>query len=162
MGGTASSEGLLLEEVLESFAGIVWPAGGNRRRSGIARIVDWRSIFLDRHAKFKKCAVVFSIFPRNPLRNGLRAFELCSRVKMYALFAGVQFQLALGALAILIEARSQDRSAIRTARPHHGSHHARRARTHLVLPRPRLRRTFTLFLVAIPIAVPFVLVLPIH
>ena len=127
----AVKEKLLLEEVFERSARIV-RAGRARwcRRGWVLRIIHRRRILFNRHSKFKKRAVILRILLRNPLRNGLCAFELPSRIEMHALFAAVQCGLAFRAFSVHVESRRQHRSATRASRPHYRADHPR-------CPRPK-------------------------
>jgi hypothetical protein len=165
----ADEDELLLEKIVESLACTAlawrrsWRGAGSRRLCVGSR----RRIFFYRGAKFVKFAVVFPIFRRDAFRNRLRAFKLRAGIEIAALFAAVQFQLALGARSVRIEARRQHRPAIRAPRARHGSHHARRARPELIGSARPARRWLAvvrfIFLFAFfRVAVPAVTVLSIH
>ena len=102
-------------------------AGGGRLSIG-----GWRGIFFDGHAEFVKGAGVLGVLGRDAFRDGLSAFELRAGIEKAALFAAVQFELALGTRAIGIEPRSEDGAAIGTARAGDGADHAGRAGAELV------------------------------
>ena len=123
---------LLFEEIFEGLAGVVRARG--RRRSGACglRVRSGRSVFLDGHAKLVELAVVPGILGRDALANGLRALELRAGIEEAALLAAMQFELALGTLAVGVETGGQDGAAIRTARARDGSDHAGSARAELV------------------------------
>src|ERR1700684_17914 len=128
---------LLLEKILESLARVVGTPRSSSNRSSYG-VIYRRGIFFHGHAEFKKRAIVFCIFFRDALEDGLRAFKLLAGIEVNALFAAMQFGVAAGTLTIRIEARHQHRAAAGTARPHHGSHHARRSRAHHFLLRAGL------------------------
>ena len=102
---------LLLEKILEGFARVVGTSSGwsCSRRGG--SVVYRRSIFFDGHAQFKERAIVFRVFLRDALWNGLRAFKLLAGIEVNALFAGVHLSVAAGTLASRIEAGHQNRAA---------------------------------------------------
>src|SRR5215831_5027750 len=125
-------EALLLEEVFESLAGVT-----GTRRSGCAgtgglRVRCRRGVLFDGHPKFVELAMVLGVFGGDAFLNRLRAFELRAGVEEAALLATMQFELALGALAIGIETRGEDSAAIGTAGPGDRPHHPRGARPELV------------------------------
>src|SRR6202042_1239636 len=112
----------------------------------------------------KKRARVARILFRNPFRNILGAFELRASVEIHALLAGVQLQLALGALPEDVESRREHRTAVRAARPDDGANHTWSSRPHLLLPRARLWRPIravAFFFRAIPtLLIALLLILP--
>ena len=71
--------------------------GGLRVRSG-------RGVFFDGHAELIELAIVLGIFGSNPFGDGLSALELGARIEEAALLATVQLKLALGTLAVGVEA----------------------------------------------------------
>jgi hypothetical protein len=140
-----------------------------RDRSGGLRLLGvrrWRRIFFNRHSKFVELAVVFRVLGGDALGDRLGAFELRPTIEEPALFAGMQFELALGALPIGIEARRKHRATICATPPRDGADHARSARAKLILPRPSRRWfavvRFILFLVFFGIAIAAVTVLSTH
>jgi hypothetical protein len=165
----ADEKKLLLEEIFESLPRIVVPR--RRSRGGTSsrwlRVGRRRSVLLHRGAKFVKFAVVLRVLRRDALRDRLRAFKLRAGIEIAALFAAVQFQLALGARSVGIESRRQHRPAIRAARACNSSDHARRARPKLIGSARPARGWLTVvrfvFLFAFfRVAVPAVTVLSIH
>ena len=133
---------------------------------GLLSIGSWRRIFFNRHSKFVELAVVFRVLWRDALGDRLGALELRPTIEEPALFAGMQFELALGTLPVGIEARRQHRAAICAAPSRDGADHARSARAKLILPRPARRWfavvRFILFLVFFGIAIAAVTVLSTH
>jgi len=128
---------------------------------------SWRGVFFDGHAEFVKGAGVLGVLGRDALRDGLSALELRAGIEKAALFAAVQFELALGACAIGIESRSEDGSAIGAAGAGDGADHARRAGTELIgaawAASGRLAVVrFVLFILLFRVAVTAVTVLSIH
>jgi hypothetical protein len=160
---------LLLEQVFEGLAGVAGARRRGRRRAGTCGLCigSGRGVFLDGHAEFVERAIVLGVFGRDALFNRLRAFELRARIEKAALLAAMQFELALGALPVGIEAGSQDGAAIGTARASDGSDHARGARTELIgttrTARRRLLFVRTLALLTfLRIAVTAMTILAIH
>src|SRR5580692_11028235 len=100
LASNATEDGeLFLEQIVKCLACIVRPDGGgktSRRRCRRNRYGRWRSIFLDRRAERVKGAVVSSVFFGNALRYRPGAFELCRRVKVGALLAGMELESAAG------------------------------------------------------------------
>jgi hypothetical protein len=128
---------------------------------------SWRGVFFDGHAKFVKGAGVLGVLGRDAFRDGLSALELGAGIEKAALFAAVQFELALGACAIGIETRGQDGAAIGAARAGDGADHARRAGAELIgAARTASGRLavvrFVLFILLFRVAVTAVTVLSIH
>src|SRR5438552_1305284 len=126
---------LFLEEVFEGLAriGVARRSGGRRRaRSVRLSIRRWRSIFFNGHAEFVKGTGVLCVLRRDAFRDRLGAFKLRAGIEKAALFAAVQFELALGTRALGVESRSENGAAIGTSRARDGAHHARRAGAELV------------------------------
>jgi len=160
---------LLLEEIFKGLAGVRVArrsrgSGAGGRRLSIGR---WRGIFFDGRAEFVELARILRVLGRDALWDRLRAFELRAGIEETALFATVQFGLALGAGSVGIESRSEHRAAIRTARACDRADHARCARPELIgsarpaggwLPVVRL----ILLLLLFRVAVTAVTVFPIH
>ena len=126
---------LLLEEVLEGLAGVVGASW--RRRSGNVggaglHVRGGRRVFLHGHAEFVELAIILDVFGRDAFGDGLSTLELRTAVKEAALLAAVQFEVALGALAVGVEAGSEDGSAIGAASAGDGADHARGARAELI------------------------------
>ena len=105
---------------------------GRGTRSRRLSIGSWGGIFFDGHAEFVRGAGVFGIFGRDAFRDRLGAFKLRAGIEKAALFAAVQFELALGTRALGIESRSENGAAIGTSRARDGAHHARCAGAELV------------------------------
>ena len=127
--------GLFLEEVFESLAsvGVARRAGRGCGASSVRLSVRGRSrILLDGHAEFVEGASVLGIFGRNAFLDRLSTFELRAGVEETALFAAVQFSLALGTRAIGIKAWGEDGTAIGAAGARDSAYHARSTGTELV------------------------------
>ena len=163
---------LLLEQILERLPRIVRPEMRRRRRRCCRwlRIRSRRRILFNRHAELVEFAVVLGVLRRNALRNRLRAFKLRSRIEKSALFAAMQFRLALRTLPVGIEPRRQHGPAAGAPPARHRAHHPRRARPELVRsPRPALRRlpvvtfvSFFFLVVLFRVSIPAVAVLTVH
>lgn len=123
---------LLLEEVVERLAGVERARGssglGDGRLLCGLRIGGWRGVFFHRSAKFVKGAGVFPVLGRNAFGHGLRTFELRAGIEEAALLAAVKFELALGALAVGVEAGGEDGAAVGAARAGDSANHAGGAR----------------------------------
>src|SRR5205823_4129217 len=142
-------------------------SGGRGARSRRLSVGRWRGIFFNGHAEFVKGAGIFCILGRDAFLDGLRTFELRAGIEVAALFATMQFELALGAGAIGIEPWGQHSAAIGTTRARDGAHHARGAGAKLIgAARPASGRLavlrFVFFLVFFRVAVTAVTVLSIH
>jgi len=126
---------LFLEEVFEGLAriGVARRSGGRRRaRSVRLSIRRWRSIFFNGHAEFVKGTGVLCVLRRDAFLDRLGAFELRAGIEKAALFAAVQFGLALGALPVGIESRCEHSTAIGTARAGDRADHTGRAGAELI------------------------------
>src|SRR5262249_36769009 len=77
-------------------------------------------------------AVVARVLGRNAFLDRLRTLELRAGIEEAALFATMQFELALGTLAIGIKTGGEDSATVGTASPRDGSNHARGARAELI------------------------------
>lgn len=103
---------LFLKKILERLAGVAGTRnvlGGNswtRLRS------RRRGIFFDGGAKFVKPAIVLLILAGNAFGNRLHAFKSRGRIKVRALFAGVELETAFRAFAFRIESLLQNSAAI--------------------------------------------------
>src|SRR5579864_4474022 len=134
---------LFLEEILESLAGII---GARRARSGGGRYLrglcvgSRRGVFFDGHAEFVELAVVLGVLGSDALGDGLSALELGAGVEEAALLATVKLELALGTLAVGVEAGGKNCAAVGTAAAGDRADHARSARPELIGPRTALRR----------------------
>jgi len=124
-------------------------------------------VLLDGHAKFIKLAGVLAVFGSDSFGDRLHTFELRAGVEIAALFAAVQFGLALGTGSVGIEAGSENGTAGRTTRAGDGADHSWSARTEvIVLPartaggRALLRAGFSFFFFVL--AVTAMAVLAIH
>src|SRR5690348_242998 len=149
---------LLLEEVFERFAGVVGAPRARGHRRGSRSVSHRRGVFLHVHSHFEERALILRVLLRDSLGDRLRALELPSRIEVDALLAAMQFRLATRTFSAGVESRRQHRSAIRAARAHHGSDHARRPRPHhIVLGTRRFRRPalaiFVAALAAVAVAV---------
>jgi hypothetical protein len=158
---------LFLEEVLEGLAGVVVARRGRRGGgSSLLRVGGGRSVFFDRGAEFVEGAVVLRVLGSDALGNGLGAFKLRAAVEEAALFATVQLEIALGALAVRVKAAGEHGAAIGTARAGHGANHARGARAELIGARTALRRLAVvrpfLLVLLFRVAIPAVTILSIH
>jgi hypothetical protein len=141
--------------------------GGSGARCRRLSIGSWRGVFFDGHAKFVEGAGVLGVFGRDAFRDRLGAFELRAGIEKAALLAAVQFELALGALAIGIKSRSEDGAAIGTSGARDGADHARSAGAELIgAARAASGRLavvrFVLFFTFFRVAVTAVTVLSIH
>ena len=128
-----------------------------------------RRIFLHCSAKLVERALVFRVFRRNTRGYRLRAFELRARVEEPALFATVQFKIALRTFPVRIESGRQHRAAIRAARARHGADHPRRARSKMIgssaraaLRRPAISVFFLVSFLFFRFSIAAVAVLAIH
>lgn len=132
MEGLLLPAALLLEQIFEGLAGVARARG--RRCDGACslRVRSGRGVFLDCHAKLVELAIVPGILRRDALANGLRALELRAGIEEAALLAAMQFELALGTLAVGVETGGQDGAAIGAARSSDGSDHAGSARAELI------------------------------
>ena len=159
---------LFLEKILEGLAGIISTRrrsrGCGRHLSGLG--VGSRSgVFFDGHAEFVKLAVVLCVLGSDAFGNGLRTLELSAGIEETTLLATVELKLALGTLAVGVEASGKDRPAVGTAAARDGADHAWRARAELIGTRTALRRLalVLLFFVAFfRVAVAAMTVLSIH
>ena len=123
---------LFFEKVFESLARV-----GGTRRSGFrdGGLLRWlgvgrgRRVFFDGRAKFVKSAGVLAVFGRDAFGDRLRTLELRAGIEEAALLAAVEFEAALGALAVGIEAGGEDGAAVGAARAGDGADHARGARS---------------------------------
>jgi hypothetical protein len=158
---------LFLEEIFEGLASVV---GARRGLSGGGYlgglgVRSWRSVFLDGHAEFVKLAVVLGVLGSDAFGYGLRALELGAGIKEATLLATVELKLALGTLAVGIEAGGEDSSTIGTSTAGDGAYHARRARAELIGARTALRRLAVVlffFFAFFRVAVAAMTVLSIH
>ena len=90
-------------------------------------------VLLNGGAEFVELAIVLSVFWSDAFGNRLRTFKLRAGIKEAALFAAVEFGVALGAGAAGVEAGSQDRSTIGAARSGDRADHARSARAEMIV-----------------------------
>jgi hypothetical protein len=158
---------LLLEQILEGLPRVIMARCRNCSRDlRLLGVGSWRGIFFNRHSKLVELAVIFRVLGRDALGDRLGALELRSTVEEPALFAGMQFELALGALSVGVEPRRQNRSAIGTAPPRDRADHARGTRAKLILARPARGwlpvMRFVFFFVLFGIAIAAVAVLSTH
>jgi hypothetical protein len=153
---------LLLEQILERLAGVARARnvlGGNGRARLGSR---GRGIFFDRRAKFVKPAIVSLILAGNAFGNGLHAFKSRGRIKVRALFAGVELESAFRTFAFRIEPLLQNSTAIRASRPRDGADHPRCSRPDLFVSRMALGRPFLFFLGLFGTHVAPLLILPLQ
>jgi len=138
---------LFLEEIFECLARVGGTMGiPIARRRGSRRGRRRRCVFFHGCPERIKRAVVPRILLRNAVRNLLRAFETSAGIEIHALFAGMQFKFAAGALRTGVEALLQHSAAIRAACKCDRADHARSSRAYLLLPSAILLRTlFFLF-----------------
>jgi len=134
---------LFLEEILEGLAGIIgarraWGCGGGYLRR--LCVGSRGGVFFDGHAEFVELAIVFGVLGSDALGDGLSALELGAGVEEAALLATVKLELALGTLAVGVEAGGKNRAAVGTAAAGDGADHARSARAELIGARTALRR----------------------
>ncbi len=125
---------LLLEKILESLACIVGARRSLRSGSDLGglSVRGRRGVFFNGHTEFVELAIILGVFRGDPLGDGLGTFELGAGIEEAALFATVQFELALGTFAVGVETRSQNSTAIGAAAARDRAHHARSARAELV------------------------------
>jgi len=162
---------LLLEKIFEGLAGVGvarGPAWRNGTWSGRLSVGRWSGVLFDGHAKFVEGAGVLGVLGGNAFLNGLSAFELRAGIEKAALLAAVEFELALGARAIGIEARRKDGAAIGAAGASDGTDHARRAWAELISAARAAGRRLAIvmglvfFILFFRVAVTAVTVLSIH
>ena len=144
------------------MAGVKRSAGSWLRKSGGnlrgLLVRSGSGVFLDGGAEFVEFTVVLAVFGSDAFGNRLCPFKLRTGIEETALFAAVQFRVALGAGATGVEARGEDSSTIGAPRTGYRADHARRARAEMIVlsARTALRRLAfgagLLFLVAIAIA----------
>src|SRR5208282_374568 len=159
-------EQLLFEEVLEGLASVIGArrgsAGGNLGGLGVG---SGGGVFFDRHAELIEFAVVLGVLGSDAFGNGLGTLELRAGIEEAALLATVKLELALGTLAVGVEARREDRATVRTSAAGHCADHARRARAELIGARTALRRLAVVlfsFFAFFRVAITAVTVLSIH
>jgi len=169
----AAIDWLLLKKIFEGLAGIE-----RARRSGgfgdgsLLRglgVSCRRGVFFHGGAKFVKRAGVFAVFGRNAIGDGLRTFKLGAGIEKAALLAAMEFELALGTLAVGVEAGGEDGAAVGAARAGDGADHARGARAEMIVlaARAALRRLFVLmtmlfFVLLFAIAIAAMAILTVH
>src|ERR1035438_904630 len=116
--------------------------------------------FFDHYADRVQRAVVAFVFGRDSRGDRLIAFEAARRVEVFALFAGMQGETALGTLADRVGEILEQSSALGAAGDGAGSGHVEGARSESVLALGR-RRFFEFFFCAAPRAGILVTALPI-
>ncbi len=113
---------LVFEQIVEGGAGVVWAltafAGG---------------FFFDHHTDRIEGAVVAFVFGRDAGGDGLIALEAAGGIEVFALFAGMEIESALGALAEGIGEILQERAALGAARDSARTGHVDGARTESIL-----------------------------
>jgi len=117
-----SKAALFLEEILECFARVLRPGGGGSR-----------SLFLHSHPHGIERTLIAFVLPRDPLRDGLAAFEPAGSIEICALAAGVQFEAALRATSGWLGSSWQQSSALGAARDGVRSRHVHRTRAKRIL-----------------------------
>jgi len=159
---------LFLEEILEGLAGIISTRWRSRcsgsHLSGLG-VGSGSGVFFDGHAKLVKLAVVLCVLGSDALGDGLRALELCAGIEETTLLATVELKLALGTLAVGVEARGEDSAAVGTAAACNGADHAWRAGPKLIGAWTALRRfavVLFFFVAFFRVAVAAMTVLSIH
>jgi hypothetical protein len=163
-----SDRELLFEEIFESLPSIVgaWRRGGSGGRYlGRLSIGCGGGVFFDGHAEFVELAVVLGVLGSDAFWNGLGALELGAGIEEAALLATVKFELALGTLAVGVEAGGQDGAAIGASAAGYCANHARGARAELIRARTALRRLAVVlfsFFAFFRVAVSAMTVLSIH
>lgn len=162
---------LFFEKIFESLARIERAPRSSLRSScslsGL-RIARRRSVFFDGHAKFVERASILAVFRRDALGNGLRALKLSAGIEEAALLAAVEFEVALGTLAVGIEAGGENGAAVGAARAGDRADHARGARAQVIVlaARSALRGLFIvtmfLFVLLFIIAIAAMTILTVH
>jgi hypothetical protein len=123
------------------------------------------SVLFNGHTKLVKLAVVLCVLGSDAFGDGLRALELGAGIEEAALLATVEFKLALGTLAVRVEAGGEDGTAVGTASARDGADHPWRARPELIGARTALRRLAVVlffFVAFFRVAVAAMTVLSIH
>ena len=132
-----SGQRLFFEQVFEGLAGIERTTGSRFRNGGgdLRRLLigGGSGVFFDGCAEFIKLAIIFAVFGSDAFWNRLRAFKLRARIEEAALFAAVEFGIALGTGALGIEAGSENGSAIGATGARDGANHAGSARAEMII-----------------------------
>lgn len=132
------------------------------------RVGGWRGVFFYCGAEFVEGAGVLGVLGGDTFGDGLRALELGAGIEEAALLAAVEFEAALGTLAVGIESGGEDGAAVGAARAGDGANHARGARTEMIVlaARAALRGFFVvtmLFLILLfAIAIAAMAILTVH
>jgi hypothetical protein len=158
---------LFLEEVLKRLPGVQRARWGYWRGGNVVglRVGGRSGVFFHRGSEGIKRAIVFYIFGSDALRDGLRALEAHAGIEEAALFAAVQFKLALGASPFGVEAGRQHCAAIRAARARYRADHTRGAGTELIGAARTTGRRFSrlfFFFFVLRVTIAAVIVLAIH
>ena len=128
---------LFFEEVFEGLASIKRTTGSRFRNGGGdlrgLLIGGGSGVFFDGCAEFIKLAIIFAVFGSDAFWNRLRAFKLRAGIEEAALFAAVEFGIALGTGALGIEAGSENGSAIGATGARDGANHAGSARAEMII-----------------------------
>ena len=123
-------------------------------------------IFFDGGTEFVELAIVLAVFWSDAFGNRLRTFKLRAGIKEAALFAAVEFGVALRAGALGIKTRSKDCAAIGAAGASDRADHARGAGAEMIVLSARAtlgRFAFgASFLFFVGIAIAAMTVLTIH
>jgi len=90
-------------------------------------------VLFDGHAEFVEFAGVFAVLGSDALGDRLGAFKLCAGIEEAALFAAVEFGVALGAGAGGVEAGDQNSAAIGASGAGDGADHAGGAGTEMIV-----------------------------
>jgi len=134
---SCSDSGLLLEKVFEGLARVGWTAGGWLRKGGGdlrgLLIGGGRGVLFDGGAEFVELAIVLAIFWSDAFGDRLGTFKLRAGIEEAALFAAMEFGIALGAGAAGVEAGSENGAAIGAACTGDSADHARSARAEMIV-----------------------------
>ena len=126
---------LLLKQILECLASVeraagCWLRDGNLR----GLLVGGRSgVLFDRRAELIELAVVLAVFGSDALWNRLRALKLRARIEEAALFAAVEFGVALGAGTAGVKASDENRATIGATSSGDRADHPGSARTEMIV-----------------------------
>ena len=140
----------LLEEAVESRAGIIRVAGHRDVRCGRAashtvRRPSVRRIARHGDAQLEQLAFVGLVFHRDPHRNRLQALEPRRRLEMRALLAAMQRRAALGTVPSEIDVARKRGGTVKATRRRYALYHPRQARPGNVNRRAWTLRAWTLF-----------------
>ena len=159
---------LLLKQVFEGLASVERAAGCWLRNGDLrGLLIGGRSgVLFDGRAELIELAVVLAVFGSDALWNRLRAFKLRAGIEETALFAAVEFGVALGAGTAGVKASYQHRATISATRTSDGTDHAGSARAEMIVLSARASLRWLTFwaglLFFFGIAIPAMTVLAIH